>query len=144
MRFKANLLVLGALFCISASSPVSAQQIYKCGSRSSVTYTEQACSNRIVSTNPAKVPVKPVDARQKEHNRIMARVMRQKPGESAEDFEIRRRRGRLMREDRDECARIDVRMPVEEASLKNPDPAEVLKAETALRESRKRFSELRC
>jgi hypothetical protein len=37
-----------------------------------------------------------------------------------------------------------VRMPVEEASLKNPDKEEVLKAEAALKESRKRFSDLRC
>jgi hypothetical protein len=35
-------------------------------------------------------------------------------------------------------------MPVEQASMKNPDKDEVLKAETALGESRKRFGELRC
>jgi hypothetical protein len=144
MRFKANLLVLGALYCIGASSPASADQIYRCGSSKSVTYTEKPCSARTVNTDPAAIPVKPVDVRRKEHNRIMARALRRAPGESDEQFETRRRRARLMREDRDECARIDVRMPVEEASLKNPDKEEVLNAEAALKESRKRFSDLRC
>jgi hypothetical protein len=35
-------------------------------------------------------------------------------------------------------------MPVEEASLKNPDKEEVSKAEAALAASKKRFSDLRC
>lgn len=144
MRFKANLLVLGALYCIGASSPASAQQIYKCGSGKSVTYTEKPCAARTVNTNQAAVPVKPADVRQQEHNRIMARVLRRTPGESDEQFETRRRRARLMREDRDECARIDVRMPVEEAGMRNHDPADAAKAEAALKESRKRFSELGC
>jgi hypothetical protein len=49
-----------------------------------------------------------------------------------------------MPEDRAECARIDTRMPVEAASLTNPDPAEVAKAEAALAASKKRFAALRC
>ena len=43
-----------------------------------------------------------------------------------------------------ECARLDPRMPVEQASMNNPDPAEVSKAEVALKQSQKRFGELRC
>lgn len=144
MRLKANLLVLGALFCFGASSPASAQQVYKCGSGKSVRYTDKPCSARIVSTDPAAIPVKPVDVRRKEHQRLMARALRRKPGESAQQFETRRRRTRLMPEDSAECARIEVRMPVEEASLKNPDKEEVSKAEAALAASKKRFSDLRC
>lgn len=148
MPFKPNLWVLSALFCISASSPASAQQVYKCGSRASVTYTEKPCSKRTVNTEQAQVPVKPnpkeVDVRRMEQNRVMARAMRPRAGESAEQFETRRRRARLMQEDRAECARLDTRMPVEEARMINPDKTEVLKAEASLGESRKRFGELRC
>jgi hypothetical protein len=146
MRFKADLLVLGALLFFGAPSPASAQQqsVYKCGSSRSVKYTDKPCSARIVSTDPAVVSVKPQDVRRKEHQRLIARSMRQKPGESAEQFETRRRRARLMPEDSAECARIEVRMPVEEASLKNPDKVEVVKAELSLAASKKRFSELRC
>lgn len=148
MPFKPNLLVLSALFCISAFAPASAQLVYKCGSRGSVTYTEKPCSRRIVNTEQAEVPVKPnpkdVDVRRIEENRAMARAMHRRAGESAEQFETRRRRARLMPEDRDECARLDTRMPVEEESMNNPDKEEVLKAEEALAKSRKRFGELRC
>jgi hypothetical protein len=148
MPFNPNLLVLGALVCIGASLPASAQQVYKCGSRGSVLYTERPCSKRIVNTDQAGVPVKPnpkeVDVRRVEQNRVMARAMRPRAGESAEQFETRRPRARLMAEDRAECARLDTRMPVEKASMNNPDRTEVLSAEAALGESRKRFSELRC
>ena len=64
----------------------------------------------------------------------MARAMHARPGESAEEFKTRRHRARLLATDRDECARLDKRMPVEQASLNNPDRLEVLKAEAALGE----------
>jgi hypothetical protein len=148
MPFKPNLLVLSALFCISALAPASAQLVYKCGARGSVTYSEKPCSRRIVNTEQAQVPARPnpkeVDVRRIEQNRVMARAMRPRAGESTGQFETRRRRARLMREDRAECARLDTRMPVEEESMNNPDPTEVLKAEAALGKSRKRFSALRC
>jgi hypothetical protein len=70
--------------------------------------------------------------------------LRPREGETTEQFETRRRRARLLAADRDECARIDVRMPVEEASMNNPDKAEIQKAEAALAASKKRFSELGC
>jgi hypothetical protein len=148
MPFKANLLVLGALLCISVSAPASAQTVYKCGSGRSVTYSEKPCSKRVLDTDQAPIPVKPnpkeTDVRRIEQNRILARAMRPRPGESADEFKARRQRARLLATDREECARLDKRMPVEQASMINPDPREVLKAETALGESRKRFSELRC
>lgn len=151
MPFKPNLWVLSALsalLCTSVSAPVSAQQVYKCGARGSVTYTEKACSGRIVNTDQAAVPVKrnpkDVDVRRMEQHRAMARAMRPRAGESAEQFETRRRRTRLLPQDRAECERLDTRMPVEQESMNNPDREEVLKAEAALGASRKRFSELRC
>jgi hypothetical protein len=113
-----------------------------------VLYTEKPCSGRVVNTDQAQVPAKRnpkgVDLRRSEENRVMAQALRRKPDESAEQFETRRRRARLLQEDRAECARLDTRMPVEEASIINPDKQEVLRAEAALGESRKRFRELRC
>jgi hypothetical protein len=148
MPFHPNPWALGALLCIGACLPASAQTVYKCGSRNSVTYSERPCSRWIVNTDPAGVPVKPnpneVDVRRMEQNRVMSRAMRPRPGESTEQFEKRRRRALLMATDRAECARLDTRMPVEEASMINPDRAEVQRAEMALAKSKKRFSDLRC
>ncbi len=103
-------------FCAwELESPASAQQVYKCWSKGSVVYSERPCSNRVVSTDQAPVPVKPnpkeVDLRRLEQNRVMARSLRPREGETAEQFETRRRRARLLAADRDECARIDTRMP---------------------------------
>ena len=151
MRSEPNRWVLGALGALvwmSASSTVSAQEVHKCRSRGAVTYSQQPCAGRVVSTDQAQVPVKPnprhLDVRRIEENRVMARTLRRHPGESAEQFEMRRRRARLLAPDRAECARLDKRMPVEQASMNNPDPMEVLRAEAALRASRKRFAQLRC
>jgi hypothetical protein len=151
MRIEPNRWMLGALgtlFWISACAPVSAQEVHKCRSRGSVTYSQQPCSGRVVSTEQAQVPVranpKHVDVRRIEENRAMARTLRRRPGESVGQFETRRRRARLLAPDRAECARLDKRMPVEKASMNNPDKMEVLGAEAALSASRKRFGELRC
>lgn len=145
---KPNLWMLGALFCIGAWWPASAQQVYKCWSGGSVVYTQVPCSKRPINTDQAPVPVKPnpkgADLQRLEQHRVMARSLRQRPGESAEQFQTRRRRARLLETDRDECARIDTRIPVEEASLTNPDKEEVLKSEAALAVSRKRQRELGC
>jgi hypothetical protein len=145
---KPNLLMLIALFSIGAWSPVSAQPVYKCWSRGSVVYSQLPCSKRVVNTDQAPVPAKPnpkeVDIQRLEQNRIMARTLRQTPGESAEQFETRRRRARMLATDRDECARLDTRIPVEQARVKAPDSVEVKKAEAGLADATKRFSELRC
>lgn len=148
MPMKPNLLLLGALLCIGAWSPASSQQVYKCWSRGSVVYTEKPCSKRVVNTDQAPVPVKPtlqeVDTKRLEQNRVLARSLRQRPDESAEQFETRRRRARMLAADRDECARLDTRIPVEQARVKAPDSVEVKKAEAGLAEATKRFTELRC
>ena len=148
MVTKHSLVALAALLSMGLAPSAGAQQVYKCSSRSGVVYSQQPCSTKAVNTDPADVPAKAnskeADLRRKEQNRVMARSMRPRPDESAEQFEVRRRRAPLMPEDRAECARIDTRMPVEAASLTNPDPAEVAKAEAALAASRKRFAALRC
>ena len=149
MSFKPNLWVLSALLCISASSPASAQTtVYKCESGGKVTYSEKACRGRIINTADAPVPARPnpkeMDVRRINESQALAQAMQPKADESTAQFEARRRRASLLPEDRDECARLDKRMPVEEGSLNNPDPEEVSKAQEALGKSRKRFGELRC
>ena len=151
MRVGPNLSwVPSGLLCLAAvaMAPASAQAVHKCVSHGTVTYSGKPCSGRILSTEEAAVPVKPnpkkVDLHRLEESRVTARAMRRQPDESAEQFAVRRRRARLLPADRDECARLDVRMPVEQASMKNPDPAEVAQAGAALKRSQKRFGELHC
>ena len=140
--------MLCAVLCLVAGTPASAQQVYKCWSKGSALYSEQPCSKRVLNTDDAPVPVKPnarqEDRRRIEQNRVMAGAMRARAGESAADFDTRRRRARLMEADRAECARLDTRIPVEEARLGSADPAEVSQAETALMDSRKRLRQMRC
>jgi hypothetical protein len=137
--------VLSAVICAGTALPASAQPVYKCGPR---LYSYQPCSKRVVKTDAAEVVARPnpdeIDARKVEEGRVLAASLRRKPGETAAEFESRRRRARMMQPDREECARLDKRMPVEAESMKNPDPAEVSKAEAALANSKKRFSQLRC
>jgi hypothetical protein len=143
MPVKPSLWIVSAALCMGAAWPAGAQSVYKCGPRS---YSQYPCSKRAVNTDDAPVPAKPnakdVDVRRLEQNRVVARSLRRLPGESAEDFKVRQRRARLLQTDRDECDRLDTRIPVEEARLKNPD--EVREAEAALVQSRKRFKQLRC
>jgi hypothetical protein len=149
MGMKPKSWMLGAMVCIgSVALPVDAQKVYKCGSKGTVLYSEKPCSNRMVNTDEAAASARPnpkeADLRRIEQNKALARVTRPRPDETAAQYETRRRRAQLMAHDRDECARLDVRMPVEMASLKNPDREEVAKVEAALGESRKRFSALGC
>jgi hypothetical protein len=140
-----GLWMVGAALCLMAGAPAGAQTVYKCGPR---TYSQHPCSRRVVSTDEAPVPVKPnprqVDVRRLEENRVLARSLRRLPGESAEEFQLRRRRTRLLQTDRDECERLDARIPVEEARAKSPEPAEVTQGQAALAQSRKRFGQLKC
>jgi hypothetical protein len=151
MRVGPNLSwALGGLLCLSAvaTTPASAQAVHKCVLSGTVTYSGKACSRRVIRAKQAPVPVKAnpkkVDVHRLEESRIAARSMRRRPDESAKQFAVRRHRARLLATDRDECARLDVRMPVEQARMKTPDPAEIASAELALKQSKKRFGELGC
>lgn len=148
MPFKPNLLVLVALACAGGAFPVAAQTVYKCGSGGAVRYSDRPCTGRLVNTAEAPVPAKPeprrADARRLKENRVLAQSLRRRPGESAQQFEVRRPRAALLASDRAECARLDVRMPVEAASMNSPDPEEVSRAATALEQARKRYGQLRC
>jgi hypothetical protein len=145
MNLKPIIWIAGTMLCIAAA-PASAQmQVYKCGPRS---YSQQPCSKRTVNTEDAPVPrkrnSKDLDVRRVEQNRAVARSLRRLPGETAAEFDVRRRRAGMLRTDREECERLDTRLPVEEARMKSPDRQEVLNASGALSASKKRFVELRC
>jgi hypothetical protein len=143
MPFKSNPWVLSALLCIGAAATAGAQTtVYKCESGGAVTYSEKDCRGRVINTDDAPVPAK-ADPKLEE-GQAMAQAMTPQAGESAAQFETRRRRATLMPTDREECERLDKRMPVEQGSLTNPDPEEASKAQEALGKSRKRFGELRC
>ncbi len=140
-----QILWIATVLCIAAA-PASAQMmVYKCGPRS---YSQHPCSKRSVNTVDAPVPRKPNpkagDVRRIEQRRALARGTHRLPGETPEQFQVRRHRVALLQTDRDECERLDSRIPVEEARMKSPDPQEMLDAGGALTASKKRFRELRC
>lgn len=145
MSFKAKLGWVVALGCSMVSLPAGAQGVYKCGLRS---YSQQPCSGRVIDTTEAPVPARSntrtVDPRRSEQNRLLAQTLRRRPGEGAPEFATRRRRASLLVSDRDECARLDTRLPVEKARIHNPDPDQVQDAQDALAGGRKRYRELRC
>jgi hypothetical protein len=129
MPVKKMLIVCAAL---AASSLADAQAVYKCGAHS---YSQSPCSSRVVHTYEAPVAVngKPKDV-----------VSRRLPGETLAQFNTRKKRVRLSESDRDECARLDKRIPVERERLKSPREDEVDDAQAAIDESRKRFRQLHC
>jgi hypothetical protein len=127
--------------CMAACASAAAQAVYKCGSRS---YSYQPCSRHAVNTADAPVPVTDVHGRTREQRRLLAQSLRREPGESAADLEKRRRWTRLLPSDGDECARLDKRMPLEQARMSSPDAGEVSEAQAALAGAKKRSRELHC
>lgn len=122
-----------ALSLVFGAGAVAAQEtVYKCNAH---TYSEQPCSKRVVRTYDAPVPIAPKP-------KVVA--VRRLPGESDEDFATRRHRVGLAETDRDECARLDKRIPVERERVKGPLQDQIDDARSALTESQKRFRQLRC
>jgi len=133
--------IVMAVACMAACSSAAAQTVYRCGPRS---YSSQPCSNRTVNTTEAPVPVTSAAKRELEHRRLLAQSLRREPGESAADFEKRRRWTRLLPADGQECARLDKRVPLEQARMTSPDEGEVQAAQAALAGAKKRARELHC
>lgn len=132
---------MGVLICLAAAMPAAAQGAYKCGPAS---YAQYPCSRRVVNTADAPVPTRSAEARRQEQRRLLAQSMRPRPGETTAQFETRRRRARLSPEDGAECARLQTRIPLEQARMNDSRPEQVMDAESALESSRKRFAQLRC
>jgi hypothetical protein len=141
MRAMTAWKIVMAVACMAACSSVAAQAVYRCGFRS---YSSQPCSKHVVNTADAPVPVTRADVRAREQRRLLAQSLRREPGESAADFGKRRRWTRLLPADGQECARLDKRMPLEEARMASPDQDEIDAGKTALAGARKRARELHC
>ena len=149
MLVKAIVGMLGAALCLVAWPAAGAQDVYKCGRGRSVTYSHQPCATgRVINTNEASAPAKPnpreLDLRRMEQNRILAQTLRRRPGETVAQFDTRQRRTRMLPEDRQECARLERRIPVEKARMDHPDEEVIDDAQAALAQSKKRFAEMRC
>lgn len=132
MPVKAILWMVGATVSLAAALPAAGQAVYKCGPRS---YSQHPCSKSVVNTADAPVP---------RNTGRAVRSTRRLPGETAEAFQLRRHRAGLLQSDRDECERLDTRIPLEQARMASPLAEEVQSAEAALSASKKRFRELRC
>jgi hypothetical protein len=126
-----------------AAWPPAAQPVYKCGRSAEPTYSDRPCSHRVVDTTEAPVPAgqSPTWV---EQQRVVARSLRRMRGESAAHFAARRRRAAMPESDREECERLDTRIPVEQARTTMPEPAEASAGQAALRAARRRFARLRC
>ena len=71
-------------------------------------------------------------------------VYRQLPGETVAEFNLRKRRSHLKETDRDECARLDKRIPFEQERAQSSVEDEVDSAQVALDTSRRRFKKIGC
>jgi hypothetical protein len=129
---------IAAALCAVAWSPAQADEVYKCGSR---TYSYQPCPpKRAMNTDDAPVPV----TSHLTQGQAPGGAVRRLPGETQAQFATRRHRARLQETDRDECSRLDTRIPFEKERLKSPQPEEVEKAQKGLAESERRFHQLHC
>jgi hypothetical protein len=140
------------IFCAAASvsawasAQTPTQDVYRCGAGRNTTYTHVPCTpGTAVNTDDAPVPAQSkAEQRRVEHNRAVARSLRRLPGESVAQFENRRHRYGMLASDREECDRLDKRIPVERARLTEPDAERVRQAQEALDASNRRYSQLRC
>lgn len=124
---------IAAAFVLAACAcAAGAQSVYKCRDGS---YSDQSCSSRVVRTYDAPVPV---------HAKAREGVSRRLPGETVAEFDLRRRRAHLKETDRDECARLDKRMAVDQERTKTHSEDEVDDAQASLAASRKRYRQLGC
>jgi hypothetical protein len=108
--------------------------VYKC---SADMYSEKPCSTRIVRSYDS-----PVDTRA---SRTVEMVAHRLPGETDQELALRKRRIHLSVSDRDECARLDKKIPFEQERLRNsPNQDEIDQAQDSLFEAKKRFGQLHC
>ncbi|MEJ6023959.1 hypothetical protein [Ramlibacter sp. PS4R-6] len=124
--------IMAALVFTAAAGAAGAQTVYKCKEGS---YSDQNCASRVVRTYDSPVPVT-AKARDGASRRL--------PGETVAEFNVRKRRGHMKETDRDECARLDKRIPFEQERAKTNNEDEVDAAQAALDISRKRFKALGC
>jgi hypothetical protein len=133
---KTITMLAAALAALASAGGASAQEqpVYKCSGSS---YSQAPCSSRIVRTYEA-----PVDLPQSRPRDIVAHRL---PGETDQELALRKRRSHLSESDREECARLDKKIPFDQERLKAGSSQEDMEqAQDSLAQSRKRFSRLHC
>ncbi|AMO22003.1 hypothetical protein UC35_02825 [Ramlibacter tataouinensis] len=122
---------MGAL---GAGGPAAADnEAYKCGPNS---YSQHPCSQRKVNTEEYQAPA---------GKKTPTGIARRLPGETEEEFTVRRRRVNLPESDQDECKRLDTKIPFEQERLKRTvRPDEATEARASIDAAQKRFSQLKC
>lgn len=120
-----------AVAVAAAGSAVAQTTVYRCGDGS---YSDRTCTGRVVRTYEAPVP-RP--AKQREG------ASRMLPGETVAQFNVRQRRAPMRETDRDECARLDKRIPFEQQRAQTVED-EAAEARAALDASRGRYRALGC
>lgn len=129
LTYAIALVLLGALW-----GKVQAQAVYKCNWQ---TYSQQPCSSRVVRSYDA-----PVEVPKRKSADIVAHRL---PGETSQELALRKHRIALRETDRDECARLDKKIPFEHERIRNsPNQDEIDEAEDSAFEAKKRFKQLRC
>jgi hypothetical protein len=109
--------------------------VYDCGGN---VYSEKPCAGRVVRTDEAPVDLPP---KSKKGEAIAHRL----PGETDDALALRQRRLHMTESDRDECARLDKKIPFEQQRLKSSvreDETESAKETLAI--AKKRFAKLNC
>lgn len=118
----------------------------------SVSYSNEPCIGAtVVDTTPTQgldkssgVSRKGRDVRREESSRVLNEAMRPLTGLSHEEAKIQQRRFKLPASVELECQWLDVRLPSQEAAVKNADAQNREKAEAQLFLSRSRFRNLGC
>lgn len=123
-----------AVIAVTAVLPrgASAQAVYRCSAHA---YSQAPCSDRVV---------RDVDAPLDRDVRPRAVVAHRLPGETLAQFNLRKRRSGLTDSDRDECARLDTRIPLEQERIKSGVEEEIVQGQAALDASHRRAKKLGC
>ena len=147
--------IAGALLLLASTlgaSPAMAQAVYKCKAEGKTVYSHEPCLGaEVVDTTPTQgldkssgKSRKGADVRQSENDKLWADTFRPVLRETQADVETRRRRLKLLPEEKLECSYLDAKLPMQEASARAAAKDAAVQAQTVLLESRRRFRELRC
>lgn len=141
-----------ALVAAVCSGGAHAQAVYRCESGGKVSYSNEPCIGAtVVDTTPTQgldkssgVSRKGRDVRREESSKAFNDAVRPLTGLSHEEAKIQQRRYKLPANVKLECQWLDVRLPAQEAAVKNADAQNREKAEAQLFLSRSRFRNLGC
>lgn len=143
----ASTIVLGL-----AASAAGAQNVYKCQSGRSVSYSHEPCVGaQVVDTTPTQGmdhysgrKRTGADVQKTEYRKLVAEALKPLTGMDAQQFEKTTARQKLAPGSRLQCDLLDARLPRDEAQVAQARKGAMAKAEVALFESRKRYRELGC